>query len=454
LWSLWLEYGFLYMPDSPIHKPRVAWFSPLEGASVSAFCSRILLPILAHDFDLTVFHAAEQGKFAFSEGEIPTRHYLTARALHQQCPFDLFFYNVEDCLDLNFSRMHLALIPGIVWMHDFFMTTHGPEPILNSSWTETVKYFQSVKGSWPERDREYPAAKSFAAREVGMSFVSLFSNPRDLAESKRLLSTHLTKGSRRAFLLSHPVPEQLFSQPEHVRSPLVIGLAARPRVESHVHQFFAALNHINFAGKIIWPVAEIEKQQALEMVQEFGLVDQCDIRIGSGPEAWQQILNEINVAVHVRFSAYGQPAPELAMTLARGLPALLTDFAAGSTYSKEVVFLIQPGQYEVKEIAGVINYLNSYQEHRFEVGRRYASEFHHPRTVAAALRQIFINELPIISELSKRWRELEVGAHQELVRESLVPVLHFQSDAFGQSFELLIRDCYRELGWSTEREVQ
>ena len=116
--------------------------------------------------------------------------------------------------------------------------------------------------------------------------------------------------------------------------------------------------------------------------------------------------------------------------------------------------MIQPGQYEVKEIAGVINYLNSYQERGFEVGRSYAREFHHPSTVAAALRQIFINELPIISELSKRWCELEVEAHQELVRESLVPVLHFQSDAFGRSFEALVRDCYRELGWSTEREVQ
>ena len=442
------------MFDPKTSKPRVAWFSPLDGVSVSAFCSRILLPILASDFELTVFHAAEQGVFPITGAEISVQHYLTARALHQQTPFDLFFYNVEDSQDLNFSRMHLALIPGIVWQHDFFMTTHGPEPILNSSWTEIVKNFRAEPRIWPERKREYPPAQSFAAREVGMSFVSLFSNPRDLAESRRLLKTHLSAANRRAFLLPHPVPEELFNQPTMPLSPLVIGLAARPRVESHVHQFFAALDQNSFYGKIIWPVAENERRQALDMVSEFGLEDRCEVRTGSGPEAWRSILCEINVGVHVRFSAYGQPAPELAMTLALGLPALLTDFAASSTYPKDVVFLIRAGQFEIREIAGVIDFLATYKGQGFSAGRLYAQEFHHPQVVAASLKQIFIHEQQALVKLSMRWRELEADAHQELVRESLQPILRFQTDICGQSFEALIRDCYRELGWSTDREVQ
>jgi hypothetical protein len=442
------------MHDYKMSKPRVAWFSPLDGASVSAYCSRILLPILAKDYELIVFHAAEQRVFSIAGGEIAVEHYLTARALHRQEPFDIFFYNIEDQQDLNFSRMHLALIPGIVWQHDFFMTTHGPEPILNSSWSEIVKNFDRSKPRWPERNREYPAAQSFAAREVGMSFVSLFSNPRDLAESKRLLNMHITGADVRAFLLPHPVPEELFNHAPQPLNPLVIGLAARPRVESHVHQLFSALDQKNFTGKIIWPVADIERQQALDMIREFGLEDRCELRSGSGPEAWRMILNEITVGVHVRFSAYGQPAPELAMTLACGFPALVTDFAAGSTYPKDTVFLIRPGQFEVREISAIIDYLVSYQGQGFSIGRRYAQEFHHPRVVASALKQIFENEQAALTQLSARWRELEIAAHQELVRESLQPILQFQSEACGQSLEVLLKDCYRELGWSTAREVQ
>ncbi len=436
-------------------RPRIAWFTPLKGGSVSSFASRQVLGLLAKDVDIVIFHNGERGEFPVPDGALPVVHYLKAVEYDREAPFDVFFYNLEDRKECDFMRIHLALKPGIVWFHDLFLSNHGPEPILNSSWSEIIERYADLNRPWPEHDREYTSSGYLAEREAGMSFLPLFSNPRDHTEYRRLVRRRIAGEKTRSLMLRHPVPDTLFARSafRSERDPLSIALSALPRVESQVHHLFEALTRGSFGGSVLWPVPGREVERAREMVEEFELGDRCTIIEGEGPDAWAGALASADVGIHLRFSAFGQPSPYLPMTLAAGLPAVVTDFAAGAAFPDSAVFKVCPGRAQIEEIAQVLSYIQSHTGSYFtENSRRYAGEFFGCADIARQLVQIFTEEAPRIAMLSARWRELERTARDELIREARTLAI--------KDGELLYEECTRvtdsifaELGWNAEKGV-
>lgn len=428
---------------------RVAWFSPLAGGSVSRFATELLLEPLAAAVELTLFHLGEARVVETNSGSVQVEHYLNAVALDRRQPFDIFIYNLEDRKDCDFCRIHLALKPGIVWFHDFFLSTHGPEPILNSSWREIIARFADTGRSWPEREREYPSAGVLAEREAGMSFLPVFSNPRDHAEYLRLISLRLAGDLSRSLLLRHPVAGELFSHtPSRTAgTPLRIALSALPRIEAQVHQFFTALAEMEFSGTVSWPVPAGEVLRARELVSEFELDAIVSVLAGDGPSSWQKLVECCDVGVHLRFSAFGQPSPYLPMTLAAGLPALVTDFASGAEYPDAVVFKLSPGAAQVAEISAVLRLLHDSDASRWSANSRlYAQEMFHPSVVAQQLLQICHAEQPRLAALAGRWRSLEAAAAKELLRESR-SLNDERSNAVDDLAGRILDPVYRELGW-------
>lgn len=431
------------------HRLRVAWFSPLSGGSISSYVSQQLLPVLAEKIELTVFHSGERSTFSTAHGDIPVLHYLKAVECDERIPFDIFFYQLEDRKECDFMRIHLALKPGIVWFHDLFLSNHGPEPILNSSWTEIIARFGDLNREWPAHDRTYESSGFLAEREAGMSFLPLFSNPRDHSEYRRLILRRIAGTETRSLMLRHPVSDELFSQVRKraAGEPLTIALSALPRVESQSHHFFDALDRLAFKGKVLWPVPAQEVGAACQIAAEFGFADRCAVIEGDGPAVWQQTLTNADAGVHLRFSAFGQPSPYLAMTLAAGLPAIVTDFAAGAVFPDSVVFKVVPGAEQIEEIAHVIRTIQSQSSEYFtNTSRRFAQEFFSRAGVACQLIQILTKEAPQLARLSARWRELEYAAKGELMREARTLALA-DGAAFSEEFRQVINPILAELGW-------
>jgi hypothetical protein len=425
-------------------KLKVAWFSPLYGASVSAYVTRILLPILKDSLDISVFsqEAAEWNGFRAD-------NYLNAAKRDTIEKFDIFFYNLEDLSDLNFSRIHLALKPGVVWFHDFFMTSYGPEPILNSSWSETVTHYKDFSRAWPGREQEFKPTATVAQRESALSILPIFSNPRDLAEHKRLVKGGLASEEIMPVLLPHPVSENLFNIKPTKRDKFTIGLSIKPRVEEHAHHLFSALKRIDFGGKLLWPIKQSERVSAQELLNEFDFESQCEFIDNNGPSSWESVVEQIDLAVHLRFSSFGQPSPCLPISLAAAVPALVTDFAAGAVYPDCAVFKIKPGRYEEPEIALTIQTLQNTDITQYaKSSRSYATEFHNPRAIANELVQLLVREAVKITNYSDTWNQLEAIAHKEVIKESLEPVKNrFYGEDIKSCYIKLITEQYKELGW-------
>jgi len=135
------------------------------------------------------------------------------------------------------------------------------------------------------------------------------------------------------------------------------------------------------------------------------------------------------------------------MTLAAGLPALVTDFASGAEYPDAVVFKLSPGAAQVAEISAVLRLLHDSDASRWSANSRlYAQEMFHPSVVAQQLLQICHAEQPRLAALAGRWRSLEAAAAKELLRESR-SLNDERSNAVDDLAGRILDPVYRELGW-------
>ena len=468
-------------PKGSDKKPlRVAWFSPLrlsqdafESPSPSAYVSSVLLPLIKERCELELFHDS----FDSLEG-YPTFHYLTAWDRHRNNPFDVFFYHLEDHRRTAFARMHLALKPGLVWFHDLLLTDDGPEPILNSAWERVVQKFQKAGTPWPERGEEFKRPRPHAVREVGIGGIPIFSSEKDLKEY-HLLAARMGKEKGLAF--EHPYSE-VISTPSHdplgfllpypVLGPklesskratgneFVLGLCVPPGIEGRVPAILEALRRVSSGPRLAstkkcrlhWLLDNAKEREIAEsMLKDFGVQDLCTtsggpdgLPFGRGPYAWENALDGIDVALHLHFSVYGQPGPALALSLAKGLPTLVSDFGGSDFLPDDVVLKIRPGAGEVQEIAAVIDGLRT---GRLVVDARraqsVATERHDARQIADQLLCAMRLSGPALERIQTRWNALEGEAAQALIREVAPPAQSW----FDNERDLVLRAPFKEFGW-------
>ncbi|MCB0332204.1 MAG: glycosyltransferase [Bdellovibrionales bacterium] len=436
-------------------KLRIAWFSPLakDGeTSLSAYATETLLPYLTDRFEIELFHDS-----FFSHKSYPTYHYLNAFLRDKERPFDLFFYQLEDAPCTKFVRMHLGLMPGVTWFHHFFLSDDGPEPILNSGWQDTVELFSGKRTDWPERGKEYTRPGPQAYREAGLSFASLFSLERDHGEYERLVTHKLLAESdnRQSFFLPLPVSDEIFScrnqQSTSARNPFRVGYFGSPRIEHRAHKVLQALTEgYEQEVQLHWVVPEQELAIAKERLSEFDL--DAVLYPQATPEQWKQLLPEIDCALHPLFSVFGQPGAPLAMSLAAGVPTLVTGFGNTERLVDEVACKIEPGSREVTQIASALRQLMKRPRPLLnQEAQAFAREMYDARVIAAQLGDTFEHlvrgEESYLPQAMNRWRELEQDAAASLQSEvsSFLPSSLWE----GEDGKLL-QPVFEELGWSAK----
>lgn len=428
-------------------KTRIAWFSPLNvgpaaAPSISAYVSEQLLPLLAEDFEIELFH---DGFGAYQS--YPTFHYLKAFERHAERPFDVCFYQLEDLKICNFLRIHLGLMPGVVLFHDYLFSTDGPEPILNSAWEETVQKFHAAGRRWPDRANEYVRRGPYGLREGGLALVSLFSSIRDHDEFRRHTKRALqntAEGNLRSYYL--PLPVECGVSAVASQTPNEVYYCGAPRIEQRVHKVLLALANMKIHCKLRWLVAQEEETQAREMLKEFSLVD-AEIVIGRSPEAWKTLISAGGIAVHTLFSAFGQSGPYLPLSLSAGLPCMVSNFGAMEHIPDDVVYKIQPGETEAREIEETLALLLSRRDlHTTARVRCFAEEVHDRRKIAAELAAIFRHEAGYLREKTLAWQALEEDARATLLGEcaALLPGEKQEQQA---TWQRVLSPVYTELGW-------
>lgn len=396
---------------------RIAWFSSKKENSTSELFSRFILPEFAKLCELTVF--------GVSSGE----EYLNAYRQN----FDLHIYNFEDTKDAYFVRSHLGLIPGLTIFHDFFLTSDGPEPILNSPWEETVRKFNDPKRHWADRSLEYKRERPQAFREVGLSLVNVFTDERSCAECSRVTRISLSGDNKHNFYL--PFPATTSVSWEFNASRKIVGFCGTPRIEHRAHKLLAAIPE---DVKLLWMIDETDKEEAMRLVQEFEIKN-FELRMNKSPEVWDSILKEVSCVCIPLFSVYGHLHPYLEMSMIAGVPTVVTKFGSTEYLSDKVVFHVSPGDRESAEFKGIIKTL---VEGRFSPSlikniHNFGTEMFSPNIVARELFAIINREMNFITEKRNAWSSLEQDARDTLLKDVTKSI----------DTRWSLKSTFQELGW-------
>jgi hypothetical protein len=444
---------------------RVAWVSTLPtldgtpqraSLSRSAYASELLLPHLQNEaFQIELFHNGPGGTFhGFS-----VYPYQRLRERHTSQPYDLTFYQVEDRPECQWSRIACTLIPGITWFHDLYFSSHGPEPILNSAWQITKARFSDSSAPWAERGGEFEQVAPLGARESTFSFIPLFSNDRDAAEFQRLVGK--TIGAPyfeecESYLLPLPVRGSLFEKPlKKQTARRKVAVCSGARIEDRSHKALQAL--LSVSGiEVVWVIPNGEEVRAHDLLEEFAgkgsdTGERCErltLRSDLSPSVWEDVVAQCDLALHLRFSAFGQIQPYLAQTLAFGVPALTTRFGSSESLPSDIVYQIEPGITEARQIRAVVEALKDVDApHDRTRLRAFAHELYHERVVASELLSLFHRALTSegYREAREAWHRFEDDASRSLFAE--VDEELGEDDTALQPFKNYFAELCRELQW-------
>lgn len=429
----------------PANNPlRVAWFSELyqsPGAdlSYSAYCSSQLLPLLERQLEIELFSSAP-GKL----GEQKVSHYLTASQRHKDKPFDIFFYQLEDRKECQWLRILSCLQPGITYFHDFLFTTFGPEPILNSPWQGMIKAFNTKKEYWPELLDEQEQLGPQALREAAFAGVRVFSQPTALRESKKLVELHV-QGEKDVpcYYLPFPIDEGLFGiKPAVKRRVLFCGT---PWIQHRAQQLLEAIAEFDPGLSLAWLLNDAELTVARELCARLNL-KQIEFVTNRSPQTWAELAKSGGLAVHTLFSVFGQNGPYLPVSLALGLPIIITRFADSEYIPEHLAYQIQAGESEVTEFCKVFDLVfNKQIVTSVEPLKDFARELFSCKQIANELLFIFKQEAEQLSNLSMKWQEFSEQASHRLLKQSK-KLLPDASDCIGLGSDF-VAAAYKEFQW-------
>lgn len=423
-------------------KLRVAWFSPLNLSgratnSLAAYATDELLPHLREEFDIDLYH---QGFEVYQD--FPTYNYLSAYQHHREQPYDVIFYQLEDKKLANFMRVHVGLMPGIVWFHDLLFSNFGPEPILNSPWRQVIGKFNGKIRDWPQRGEEFEQQGPLGYREAAWAVVPIFSNPVALNEYRRNVDIRLDADSDKRHK-GYFIPLPVSGRPSEHRSSDVfrIVFAGTPRIENRAHKLLQAITELDAKIHLTWLLEADEKPAAHSLIEEYEVAD-VDIIEGRTPRRWQELVSNADCAVHLHFSVYGQPEPYLGQSLMAGLPVLVTRFGPTEYLPENIVFKVDAGEHEVFQIREVIaRLLQGASPAIHDRVRSFALNYCRSEACAAELSTVFKNEAINLLRFESRWSALEAEASADLVKEARAIA------GEDEIWERLMRPGFEELGF-------
>lgn len=441
---------------------RIAWFSALNsdsqpGSTVSAYVSDLLLPIIRQHFDVDVF---SDGFRQYKD--FPTYNYLSAFLKHRRQPYDIVFYQLEDHPAARFLRIPIGLLPGVVWFHDLYYRDRGPEPILNSPWREQIRFFNSGKWesahcNWPDRKAEEDWPDSLGLREAAWALLAIFSEPFAQREFNNRVSIRLGQGLFRSgqdnYYMPYPVQFSDLRRSHSADNELRLCYAGSPFIEYRAHKFLQALSEQKSGYHLIWMISDDELLQAERMIKEFE-ISKVELVVDRSPSRWREIVKRSDLAVHCHYSMYGQPGVYLAISLAAGLPAIVTRFRSSENFPEGLLFFADPGVQESSQIALILNHFRQVAR-RVDTDRivEMAKELFDHKMIAEQLIMLFEAYAHQSAKAFAVWRDFSERARCELIREThnllgSRGAVDAVSPASGEyAVKMIFDPVFKELGW-------
>jgi hypothetical protein len=451
---------------------RIGWFvAGGKESTLSSHCSQCLLPALRDRYEIELF--TDEVKLDLGELSrlFPVHHYITAFRRHREAPFDLFFYQLEDGKDSRFVRMHIGLIPGVVWIHDLFLHDAGPEGLRTSPWEQTIAQYDRLgkdltsAGELPHTDETNVRLRvanqlgPCAYREVSLAPVALFSNRWAMAESQKLISGRIEPypGGQRVEFLPVPIPVSTGGEPSLRKGEMAPGDArvfhlasiGGVGVEDQSYKLLPALRDLSCAWHLTWLVDHDEVSRARELLEEFSVTERVSIEEGRSVEAWRTIVERSDCALHLHRSPFGHLSPYLQLSLAAGAAVVVSDAFEGSMLPADRVYRVVPDLSEgvvLRELFGVLS--RTPRERAGQLGREFVEREWSVPQVAERLAQLFDESAPNVQRCMERWNVLEQQAADALINGVLAsfPSLsqeeapsHSPEAYFMQRFSSLLR---------------
>ncbi|MCB0322652.1 MAG: hypothetical protein KDD69_03730 [Bdellovibrionales bacterium] len=330
---------------------RVAWIASAVEGTKSTYCSEVLLPLLEQHFEILRYVPS-------GEGSVPYARPLDALSADARghC-FDRALLQVEDGVAAEPLLECLSRLPGgVVWIHDTLFSS------------------RAVRGEDP-----FPGELRCQARAL------LFSCERNLAEYRRRVPSD---GTRTAVL---PYPVVMPPPSLQATLPPLLCFCGEPIVESQIHVALEALSGVRLPYRLKWLIDPSERFAAEALLQEFN-TPACQLLECRSPEAWQAVVSEGGLALHLRVSAYGDPGPYLPISLGAGATVVVSDYSSTAAIPDAVVSKVLPGQPGLRQLRSIFEHFlgptTSEFSRRAAAGRTYAAELHDARLIASELGRV------------------------------------------------------------------
>lgn len=402
-------------------KLRIAWFTHVARpgqpvATMSQYCTDLLVPLLRERFDIEIFCGLYSGEHC----GVPRHHLLTAYQRHRAKPFDLFFYQLEDGLLGRSLRTQIGIMPGVTWVHDLYLSDLGAEGIHTSPWERSLAQYFNPAIPFSDRGAPPHQLRPQAFRETALSPVSLFSSRWGKREFDRWVTARLehVPGGHRSEFLAVPVVMRERRDSLVGDNKLRVLAVGSASVVGRAHKFLPALAALKTPWHLTWMVEPTERDEAEVLLSEFGVSDRVSLIEGMSPQRWEDLLRSSDVALHLRSSPFGHLGPYLQLSMAAGVAAIVMRYASGEEIPQDAVFSIVPGMHETAQILGVLEALSRRDPRTLAVSAQALMRSENEVSVVARrMSVLFQSAAPALVEVMARWESLYAAAAHALLDE-------------------------------------
>lgn len=254
---------------------------------------------------------------------------------------DISIYQIENLKSAEFVKEKAKKNPGIIIYHDYLDPSSDP---------------------------------LFDIELANSATHAIFTQERSADEFRRL-----TNNSIKISYLPYPV--QIVDKQQVIKKK--IAFTGGPENEWRSVKLLDALLELDEKISLIWLIDKSEIKAVKKMIEDYSSLD-IRLLTNKSVTAWENLVQDCEVAVHTLYSAILDHGPYLPISLASSAKVILTNFGAAEFVPDQVCHKISAGANEVDEILGAIKSWES----KSDVAREWISENHDPRFVAAELRRV------------------------------------------------------------------